>query len=94
MLILSGGAIYLRGGLWSGFAVLVTGFIELEYWASPTFFGGAGDTEFRLLLINKLVLSILAFLLLCAFWRLKDRRKPQSDATDNPDDAQRVELQR
>lgn len=70
-LIGAGAVTYFRGAYWAGFAVLVTGFIEMEYWASPTFFGGAADAEFRVLLINKFIISLIAFVLLQGFWALQ-----------------------
>jgi hypothetical protein len=72
LLIFVGAAVYRGGAIWAGFAVVVTGFSELEYWASPTFFGGAADAEFHTLLINKLILSLIALALLYAFWAIRN----------------------
>jgi hypothetical protein len=71
LLIAIGSVVYRKGVLWPGLGAVIAGFVELEYWASPTFFGGAGDSEFRFLLVNKLILSLIALLLLYVFWSLR-----------------------
>ena len=48
---------------WWGLSVLITGFSEIIYWTSPTFFGSA-SREFDRLLVQKLVFSVLSLLLL------------------------------
>lgn len=68
LLIVAGSFVYRRGVVWPGFAILVTGFSVLEYWASPTFFGGGAVTEFHQLLLSKTVLTVSALVALYAFW--------------------------
>jgi len=72
LLVFVGAAVYRGVSIWGGFGIVVAGFSELEYWASPTFFGGAADAEFHTLLINKLVLSLVALGLLYGFWALRN----------------------
>jgi hypothetical protein len=60
-LILVGLALYRRGSVWPGMAAVIAGFTIFEYWASPSFFGGAGR-EFHALLVSKTVLTFIALL--------------------------------
>jgi hypothetical protein len=71
-LILVGTVLYRRGIAWPGFSILVTGFGILEYWSSPTFFGGASE-EFHALLTGKIVLTLASLALLYGFWRMRDQ---------------------
>ena len=54
------------------FAVMLAGFVEVEYWASPTFFGGGAYGEFHQLLIQKLVLTTLALAAVYGFWAMRN----------------------
>ena len=78
VLIGTGIVLYRASVIWPGFAILVTGFSILEYWASPTFFGGA-VAEFHSLLVAKTILTLAALTLLYLFWRIKEM--PASKAT-------------
>jgi len=82
LLVGVGAVLYRRGVIWPGFAIVITGFSELEYWASPTFFGGAADAEFQILLVNKLVLSAIALALLYVFWSLRNLPQGVASKTD------------
>jgi hypothetical protein len=70
-LILGGTMLYQRSMVWPGLALLISGFGILEYWASPTYFGGAA-AEFHQLLVGKTILTLLALILLYVFWNLKE----------------------
>lgn len=72
MLILLGSFVYKRHAMWPGFAVLVTGFCVLEYWSSPTYFGGGAYAEFHQLLVSKTILTLAALVALYLFWRNKE----------------------
>ena len=71
VLICIGIALYRSSITWPGFAILVTGFGVLEYWSSPTFFGGAIE-EFHSLLLGKAFLTVLSLVFLYVFWRFKE----------------------
>jgi hypothetical protein len=58
-----GAFFYKKTSRWLGLALLIAAFIEFIYWTSPTFFG-MGTREFDRLLVNKLVLSVISFVLL------------------------------
>lgn len=75
-LILLGSIVYLRGTIWPGLAVLVTGFCILEYWSSPTYFGGGAYSEFHQLLVSKTILTLSALVALYLFWRKRDAIPP------------------
>lgn len=62
-LILAGFVAFHRQWKWVGVALAVSGFVVLEYWASPPIFGGA-LLEFRALLWSKTVLTVIALGLL------------------------------
>ena len=66
--------LYRSGVVWPGFAILVTGIVILEYWASPTFFGGGGAGEYHQLLLLKIFTTSMAIVLLYLFWRISECR--------------------
>jgi hypothetical protein len=68
VLIIVGGLLYRRRILWPGLSLVITGFTIFEYWASPTFFSGAG-AEFHALLVSKTVLTLAALVALYLTWR-------------------------
>ena len=56
---------YRKLNQWCGLILVIAGFSEFIYWTSPTFFGPT-TREFDRLLGNKLVFSLLSFVLLIA----------------------------
>ena len=70
-LIALGSVLYRRGIAWPGFSVLVAGFCILEYWASPSFFGGGAVAEYHQLLLSKTVLTFVALAALYVFWGMR-----------------------
>jgi hypothetical protein len=81
LLLIAGGILaYKRGVVWPGFGILVAGFCVLEYWASPTYFGGGAVAEFHQLLLSKTVLTFMALAALYAFWLFRDEPSPASPA--------------
>jgi hypothetical protein len=69
LLLIAGGSLaYRRGWIWPGFAIVVTGFCVLEYWASPALFGGGAVAELHQLLLSKTILTFCALIALYAFW--------------------------
>jgi hypothetical protein len=80
LLIVAGSFLYCRT-VWPGFALVVTGFCILEYWASPSFFSGGAVSEFHQLLISKTVLTAVALAALHVLWKfrtLPDKRTQTS----------------
>lgn len=71
LLIVAGTVLYRRAVVWPGFAILVTGFCVLEYWASPSFFGGGAVAEYHQLLLSKTILTFLALGALYLFWGIR-----------------------
>jgi hypothetical protein len=80
-LIVAGGVLYRRRVFWPGFAILVTGFCVLEYWASPSFFGGGAVAEYHQLLLSKTILTFLALIALYVFWRMRGEPNKSLPAT-------------
>jgi hypothetical protein len=68
-LIVLGTFLYRLRAVWSGLSIIIAGFGVFEYWASPSFFGGAG-AEFHALLVSKTVLTVIALVALYAVWRV------------------------
>ena len=68
-LIVLGTFLYRLRAVWSGLSVVIAGFTVFEYWASPSFFSGAG-AEFHALLVSKTVLTVVALIALYMVWRL------------------------
>lgn len=67
----------LKANAWMGMAAIVAGFSEMIYWTSPLNRYRAGP-EFERLLTEKLVLSVLAWVLLVVLWLLLEKRSPQA----------------
>ena len=63
LLAIIGFVVYKKVNSWLGITVLITGFAEMVYWTSPSFFYGA-EFEYNHLLTNKIILSILTLALL------------------------------
>jgi hypothetical protein len=74
ILIGLGSLFYSRGNEWVGMSLILPGFLELTYWSSPSFSLGGALQEYELLLVNKIILTIIAFVLLFSLW-LVSRRK-------------------
>ena len=81
LLIIGGSILYRRRVVWPGFAILVTGFCVLEYWASPSFFGGGAVAEYHQLLLSKTVLTFLALAALYVFWKMRGEPNQALQAT-------------
>ncbi len=62
-LIVIGYFSFLRFSRWTGIALSLSGFVILEYWASPPLFGGA-VVEFKALLWSKTALTVIALIFL------------------------------
>lgn len=69
--------IYKKGVVWPGFGLIIAGFCELEYWASPSFFRGGALGEYTMLLWVKLILSVISLSLLYALWSLRGHKNAQ-----------------
>jgi hypothetical protein len=76
-LIVLGAFLYRCAIVWPGFAILVSGFAIIEYWASPSFFGGGAISEYHQLLVSKTVLTFVALIALYVFWWLKEASSKQ-----------------
>ena len=68
-LIVLGVALYRSRAVWAGLSIVIAGFTVFEYWASPSFFSGAG-AEFHALLVSKTVLTFIALAALYIVRRL------------------------
>ena len=71
MLVVVGGILYRSRIFWPGLSILIAGFGIFEYWASPSFFSGAG-AEFHALLVSKTLLTLVALISLYVLWRFRD----------------------
>lgn len=65
---------------WLGISLIISGFIEMIWWSSPSFYGGGAHVEFLKLLNNKIIFSISTLFILIALWFL-DRRKTMHKKT-------------
>ena len=84
VLIAVGSLLYARGHCWPGMSLILPGFLELIWWSAPSFTLGGALHEYDLLLMNKIILTIIAFILLYTLWfiaqrkRAKDEGQPQA----------------
>lgn len=74
LLIALGSLIYVKGNGWIGMSLIIPGFLELIWWSAPKFNLGGAMQEYQLLLVNKMVLTAIALLLLFALWSIAWRR--------------------
>ena len=68
-LVVVGVVLYRSRRYWPGLSVVIAGFSIFEYWASPSFFSGAG-AEFHALLVSKTLLTFVALVslyMVCRF---------------------------
>jgi uncharacterized membrane protein len=75
MLIVFGCVLYYRGSVWPGMALVTPGFLELTWWSAPSFTMGGAVSEYDTLLLNKIVWTIVAFVLLYTLWWLAEKRR-------------------
>jgi len=81
VLIGLGSVLYVRGYEWTGMSLMVPGFLELVWWSAPSFTLGGAVREHDLLLFNKIILTIIAFVLLYSLWLIAQRRRKKLEDT-------------
>ena len=55
---------------WLGISFIISGFLEMIWWSSPSFYTGGAHVEFLRLLNTKIVFSIITLLILIGIWFL------------------------
>jgi len=73
VLVMIGVWLYARGARWLGTALVVPGLTELMWWSAPTFSLGGAQLEYQALLLNKIVLTIIALVIVIGLWSLVRR---------------------
>ena len=66
---------YTRGYEWPGMSLILPGFLELMWWSAPSFTLGGAVQEFETLLVNKIILTVISFVLLYTLWFVAQRRR-------------------
>jgi len=79
ILIMLGCVLYYRGSVWPGLALVTPGFLELIWWSAPSFTMGGAVKEYDVLLLNKIIWSIVAFVLLYTLWWLAERKRAREE---------------
>ena len=77
-LAVGGFFVFRKSSVWLGITLLLTGFSEIIYWTSPTFFGSS-SVEFNRLLVWKMILSAISLILLMVFAYLMGILKNQTE---------------
>lgn len=68
------GALFLISGRgWLGTSLIGPGILEMIWWTSPSFGMGTDAQDFTRLLDNKLILSVVTFLILMLSWSVNER---------------------
>lgn len=68
------GVLFLLSGRgWLGISLIAPGVLEMIWWTSPSFGMGTDVRDFTRLLDNKLILSIVTFLILMLSWSVNER---------------------
>lgn len=68
LLIGLGCLLYARGYEWTGMSLVIPGFLEIVWWSAPAFTLGGAAREYEVLLVNKIILTVIAFALLYTLW--------------------------
>jgi len=68
VLVMLGVFLYARGARWLGTALVIPGLLELMWWSAPTFSMGGAQLEYQALLLNKIVLTIIALVIVIGLW--------------------------
>jgi hypothetical protein len=68
LLVMLGVFLYARGARWLGTALVIPGLLELMWWSAPTFSMGGALLEYQALLLNKIVLTIIALVIVIGLW--------------------------
>jgi len=68
VLVMLGTFLYARGARWLGTALAIPGLLELMWWSAPTFSMGGAQLEYQALLLNKIVLTIIALVIIIGLW--------------------------
>lgn len=82
VLIGIGAILYTRGFEWTGMSLILPGFLELSWWSAPSFTLGGAVREYDVLLMNKIILTIVAFVLLYSMWFLAQRRRQRAQGAN------------
>jgi hypothetical protein len=69
-----------KGRDWPGMAFIVPGIVEMIWWTSPSFGLAGSPLEFKRLLMNKLVFTLITLVLVIAAWVMQER-KPKKGRT-------------
>lgn len=82
VLIGIGSILYTRGFEWTGMSLILPGFLELSWWSAPSFTLGGAVREYDVLLMNKIILTIVAFVLLYSLWFFAQRRRQRAQGAN------------
>jgi len=69
-LVILGCLIYFKIDRWTGLPLILAGFLELVWWSAPGFNMGGAVTEYRLLLVNKMILTAIGLFVLFTLWTI------------------------
>ena len=73
--ILSGIGCYKYFSRWIGIAGIAAGFSEMIYWTAPSFRVFGSEVEFDRLLTQKLIFSVVSWILLLGLWFVSNRKE-------------------
>lgn len=68
VLVVLGVLLYARGARWLGMGLVIPGLLELMWWSAPTFSLGGAQLEYQSLLLNKIMLTVIALLIVIGLW--------------------------
>lgn len=68
VLVMLGVFLYARGARWLGAGLVIPGLLELMWWSAPTFSMGGAQLEYQALLLNKIVLTLIALVIVIGLW--------------------------
>ena len=63
-------------------SLILPGFLELSWWSAPSFTLGGAVREYDVLLMNKIILTIVAFVLLYSLWFFAQRRRQRAQGAN------------
>lgn len=74
-MLLIGTLLQMRRSNWLGVSLMISGFVEMVWWSSPSFRFAGSPLEFERLLNNKLVFTLITIAILICWWVLTNKKE-------------------
>ena len=72
-LIMFGMALFHKKYDWIGLSLIISGYVEIIYWSSPSIFFGGANVEHTALLVNKIAITTIAIAMVITSFRFYNK---------------------